>query len=88
MGATWTLPISQQELEQCEKDLKVGFLFWGFFFVFVFVWLFRATPTTYGGSQARGRIRVVAADLCHSHSNTGSEMHLQPTPLLAAMLDP
>jgi len=24
----------------------------------------------------------------HSHSNTGSEPHLQPTPQLMAMLDP
>ena len=28
--------------------------------------LFRATPATYGGSQARGRIGATAADLHHS----------------------
>ena len=39
-----------------------------------------ATPAAYGGSQARGRIRATAAGLHHSHSNTGSEPHLQPTP--------
>ena len=33
----------------------------------------------YGGSQARG--------LHHSHSNKGSELHLQPTPQFIAMLD-
>ena len=33
----------------------------------------------YGGSQVRGLIRAVAAGLHHSHSNTGSELCLQPT---------
>ena len=32
---------------------------WGVFVLFVFV--FRAAPTAYGGSQARGPIRAVAA---------------------------
>ena len=40
------------------------------------------------GSQARGRIRVIATGLHHSHSSLGSEPHLQPTPQLMAMLDP
>ena len=35
--------------------------------------LFRAAPTAYEGSQARGRIRAVAAGLSQSHSNAGSE---------------
>ena len=35
-----------------------------------------------GRSQARGRMRASAASLDHSHSNTGSEPHLQPTPQL------
>ena len=34
----------------------------------------------YGGSQAQGRIGAVAASLCHSHSNVGSEPFLGPTP--------
>ena len=33
------------------------------------MFFFRATPTAYGGSQARGQIRAVAASLQHSHSN-------------------
>ena len=33
-------------------------------------------PEAYGGSQARGLIGAVAAGLCHSHSNAGSEPHL------------
>ena len=40
----------------------------GFFFC-----LFRATPTAYGGSQARGRIGAAAADLYPSHSTARSE---------------
>ena len=35
-------------------------------FLFVF-WLFRAVPTAYESSQARGRIRATAAGLRHSH---------------------
>ena len=34
--------------------------------------IFKATPTAYGGSQARGRIKATAAGLHHSHSNSGS----------------
>ena len=41
--------------------------------------LFRATPTSYGGSQARSPIGAVAAGLCHSHSNTGSELSVTYT---------
>ena len=44
----------------------------------------RATPVAYGGSQARGLIGAVAAGLHQSHSNVGSEPHLQPTPQLMA----
>ena len=43
-----------------------------FLMIFFFFGLFafsRATPTAYGGSQARGLIGVVAASLHHSHSN-------------------
>ena len=39
----------------------------------------------YGGSQARGLIRATAAGLHHSHSNTKSKPHLQPTPQLRAI---
>ena len=40
---------------------------------------FRPTLGAYGSSQARGRIGAAVASLCYSHSNTGSELHLQPT---------
>ena len=46
-----------------------------------------AAPMAYGGSQARGRIRAVAAVLHQSHSDAGSELHLRPTPQLLAMPD-
>ena len=49
---------------------------------FFFFGLFRATPMAYGGSQARGPIRAVAAGLRQSHSNGGSEPRLRPTPQL------
>ena len=39
---------------------------------FFFFCLFRATPTAYGGSQARGQIGAAATGLRHSHSNAGS----------------
>ena len=45
-------------------------------------------PTAYGGSQARGLIRAVAAGLHQSHSNVGSEPSLQSTPQLTATPDP
>ena len=48
----------------------------------------RATPMAYGGSQAQGLIRALAAGLHHSHSNKGSELRLQPTPQLMATPDP
>ena len=50
-----------------------------------FFHLFRAESMAYGSSQARGQIRAVVASLHHNHSNTGSELRLQPTPQLMAM---
>ena len=51
-----------------------------------FFFFFRALPTAYGGSQARGRIGAVVTDLCHSHSNVVSKLRLRPW--LTATLDP
>ena len=48
----------------------------------------RAAPTAYGGPQARGLIGAVAASLCQSHSNAGSELCLQTTPQFTATPDP
>jgi len=41
-----------------------------------------------GGSQARGRIRAVAAIPHHSHSKARSKQCLRSTPQLMATLDP
>ena len=51
-------------------------------FFFFFFLCFLGLPTAYEGSQARVQIGAVAAGLCHSHSNAGSEPPLQLTPLL------
>ena len=68
------------------KDNITGFsLSLSFFFFFC---LFRSKPVAYGSPQARGQIRGVAASLCQSHSNAGSELCLQPIPQLRATLDP
>ena len=49
----------------------------GFFYFVLFCFcLFRATPIAHGSSQARGRIRAVAAGLCQSHSHARSKLHL------------
>ena len=57
--------------------------------LFYFAFLsFRAAPTAYGVSQARGWMGTVAASLHHSHSNRGSSKPcLQPAPQLTAMPD-
>ena len=68
--------------------MNVVFLFFGFFLhffvfcLFLFVFVFsRAARAVYGGSQARGLIGAVAADLHHSHSNAGSASRLRPRPM-------
>ena len=56
------------------------------FLLFVCLFLsFKAAFAAYGSSQARGGIEAAAAGLYHSHSNTRSEQHPQPTPQLTAM---
>ena len=42
----------------------------------ILFFLFKATPAAYGSSQARHETGGAAADLHHSHSNTGSEPYL------------
>ena len=54
----------------------------------VIFFFFRAAPTAYGVSQARGQIRTVATGLQHSHSNTRLKMRLRPTPQLTATPEP
>ena len=52
------------------------------------VFFLKAAPVAYGSSQAQGQIRATAAGLHHSHSNIGSEPHLQPTPTLKLKATP
>ena len=65
-----------------------------FLILFLFIYLFclfvfsRAAPMAYRGSQARGLIRAIAASLCQSHSNMGSELRLRLTPQLTATPGP
>ena len=77
---------------QCLLWVSIPFIwFYAIFYLFIYFWsfcLFRATPTAYGGSQARGPIGIVATSLCQSHSNVGSQLRLWPTPQLMAMPDP
>ena len=70
------------------KRLKVASTFFYFILTCFVVCVFRAAPTAYGGSQARGQIGAAAAGLGHSHSNAGSKLHLQPTSQLTATPDP
>ena len=58
------------------------------FYFLVFLSFYRAVPTAYGDSQARGLIGAVAAGLHHSDSNTRSKPSLRPTPQLTATLAP
>ena len=44
-----------------------------YLFIYLVFCFFRAAPMACGNSQARRRIRAVAAGLHHSHSNAGSE---------------
>ena len=53
-----------------------------------FIFIYMAAPAAYGSSWARSQIEAAAFGLCHSHGNTGSELHLLPMPQVAAMLDP
>ena len=55
--------------------------------MYLFIFLFTVAPAAYGNYQTRGQTGAAAAGVHHSHSNAGSEQHLQPTPELAAMLD-
>ena len=70
-----------------------GVNFYFYLFIYCLFAISWAAPTACGVSQARGRIGAVASGLCHSHSNSGSELldpfgSLQPTPQLTAMPDP
>ena len=77
-------------VRECPHFILLFFLLFIYFLVFLlFLW---AAPTAYGGSPLPRHMEVpvgaVATGLRQSHSNTGSELHLQPTPQLMATPDP
>ena len=53
-------------------------------FIYLLIFLFRATPAACGNSWARGLMGAAAAGLHHSHSTAGSKLHLQCTLQLTA----
>ena len=75
------------QLSYYKFQLRSALLLFFFFSFLSFCYFFGATPVAYGDSQARGLIGDVATDLRQSHSNTGSEPGLQPTPQLTATPD-
>ena len=66
----WTLGDRVSKNKSALTLYLVSIVFFFFFGVF-----FRAAPTAYGGSQARGPIGAMAAGLHHSHSNARSLAH-------------
>ena len=68
-----------QALEICQVQGPIVPLY---YYCYYYYCLFRAAPTPYGGSQARGRIGAVATGLNHSHSNgDNSRQHQILNPL-------
>ena len=71
--------------------ITLVFIFFIFiiFFNFLAFWLFLGPlPRHMEIPRLGGLIKAVATGLHQSHRNSGSELHLQPTPQLAAMPDP
>ena len=82
----WNFTSKKTQIVSPSKSTNDIFLF--IYLFMVFICLFRASPTAYGGSQDRGLTRAVVTGLRQSHSNVGSEPHLQPPPQLTATPDP
>ena len=76
LGATPTVSDSWSRVcfsNMSQLMLMLMLLVQGPLYLFIFYFAFsRAAPAAYGGSQAKGLIRAVAAGLCHSHSNARS----------------
>ena len=79
---------SKAQIKSLDFIFFIFILFFYFFIFFVFLLFLWAAPAAYEGSQARGLIGAVATGLRQSHSNSGSEPSLQPTPQLTATPDP
>ena len=67
--SSWISQWQQRREELSKSRRKLHLSLECFFFFFC---LFRTTPVAYGSFHARGRIRAVAANLHHSHSNIRS----------------
>ena len=82
-GCTCYIPISSVQVFPFLHILaSICYLlsFYFNFLIFIYFWFlaflsFRAVPMAYGGSQARGPIRTVAAGLCKSTSVTYTSAH-------------
>ena len=70
-------------INKAPVSIHVQSFVWTFFFCLLGLYLRHLEVPRLGGS-----IRAVATSLRYSHSNAGSELHLQPTPQLMATLDP
>jgi len=66
----------KQQQQRFFKRMKKTCIYFFFLGLLVGLFVFRVAPAGYGGSQARGLIRAVAASLCHSHSNARSKVYL------------
>ena len=67
-------------LNEISREFRLGSVLFIYLFIYLLLSFFQGRPLSYGSSQARGRIRPVAAILCHRHSNSRSEPCLWPTP--------
>ena len=68
-------PMPQQWPEPLQQGHQILNTTSGLLLFFFFFLLFRAIPSAYGGSQAKGPIRATAASLYHIYSNARSLTH-------------
>ena len=66
-------------------EMSIRSFFWGFFFFFFFLLRCTCIIRQFSGRRLNWSCR---GGLHHNHGNTGSKLHLQPTPQLTAMWDP
>ena len=88
---TWMHPWPQQPSADHFSHYCYYFKQGAGLFIYLFVLcLFRAAPAAYGGSQAKGPIRAVAAAYATATATQDPTRicDLQPTPQLMAILDP
>lgn len=89
--------IQNSVISACDTNFKISREFFRFsaqvfksgwvFYFFCLFCHFLGCSHGKGGSQSRGRIRVLATGLHQNHSNVGFQLGLQPTPQVTAMPD-